>query len=437
MAATLPPGPRAPRPWQAVLWGLRYPEFTGAAHRRFGSTFTLRAGTMRPYVVTTDGEAVRRLLTGDPASKRHANEAVRPLIGDDGVILVDGEEHLARRRLLLPPFHGERVRGYGEMMERIMEAEVADWRPGAVVETLPVAQNLTIEVILQAVLGVADKAVRDRFRTATDAVFFYPWGNREPGFALGMFTPAVTTYYPHIKARAWWNAGTWAWWRRYDRLIALVDKHIAATKADPRLDERDDVLAMLVAGDHIPDAALREDVLTLIAAGHETTAAAIAWGAVLLAHHPDIQERAADGDEAYLAALTKEILRFRPPLPVAAGRVLDEPVEAGGHTIPAGTPILIDAWGLHHDPARHADPGRFAPERFLGDKAESYSWLPFGGGHRRCIGAALAELEIRVALATMLRAVRLEPAAPELAPTARRGIVVVPKGGGRVRVAVR
>jgi cytochrome P450 len=462
-AAALPPGPRTPRVAQAVLWGLRYPQFTAAAHRRFGSTFTIRAGTMEPTVVTSDPDAIRRLLTGDPLAKRHANEAVRPLIRDGAVILLDHEPHLARRRLLLPPFHGERVRGYAEMMERLMGAEVARWRPGDVVATLPIAQNLTIEVILQAVLGVADEATRTRFRRHIDDVLFYPLGHARlalasrmtpraapprrvrsaMAFCSSLLTPAVTTYYPNLKTRSWWNAGTWAWWRHYDRLTALADEHIAATRADPRLAERDDVLAMLVQardedGHGISNADLREDVLTLIAAGHETTAAGIAWGAVLLAHHPEVRERATaaahEGDDRYLGALVKEVLRVRPPLPVAAGRVIDEPFAVDGHTVPAGTPILIDAWGLHHDPARHPGPERFDPERFLGEASESYAWLPFGGGHRRCIGAALAELEIRVALAAMLQAATLEPAERELPPPARRGIVVVPHGGGRIRV---
>lgn len=456
MAATLPPGPGAPRLWQAVQWALRYPEFTASARRRFGTTWTVKPGTMPPVVVTTDPAAIRTLLTGDPLAKRHSNDVVRPLLGDGSVILLDGEEHLSRRRRLLAPFHGERVRGYAELMEELVRAEVAGWRPGDLVPILPVAQNLTIEVILQAVLGVADAGERDRFRHAIDDVLFYPFGAARlrisrrltPRFApprrvreamalsASLLTPAVMTYFPAMKARRWWNVSTAPWWRHHDRLMALVSEHIAATRADPGLAGRQDILAMLAQGD-IPDGDLREDVVTLVGAGHETTAAAIAWGAVLLAHHPEVQARAAEGDDPYLGALAKEILRFRSPLPVAAVRILDEPLEADGHTIPAGTSIAIDAWGLHHDPARHADPARFDPERFLGEPAESYSLLPFGGGHRRCIGAALAELEIKVALRTILSAVRLEPVERSLPPTARRGVVMVPHGGGRVRVAVR
>lgn len=457
MAAALPPGPRAPRLAQAVLWGLRYPEFTGAAHRRFGSTFTIRPGTMPPHVVTSDGDAIKQLLTGDPLAKRHANEAVRPLVDDGAVILLDGEEHLARRRLLLPPFHGDRVRVYADLMDRLMRDEVRGWSTGDTVAVLPVAQNLTIEVILQALLGVVDKSMRRRFRDAIDDTLFYPMGavrlrlsarlaSRFPppqrvrealAFASSLGTPAVMTYFPNLKGRTRWNVSTWRWWCHHDRLMGMIDGQIASTRADPRLDEREDVLAMLVR-EEIPDGDLREDLVTLIGAGHETTAAAIAWGSVLLSHHPDVRARATiaarEGDDRYLGALVKEVLRIRPPLPVAAGRMFDAQFPIGRHTVPPHTPILIDCWGLHHDPDRHPDPERFDPERFLADGTESYSWLPFGGGHRRCIGAALAELEIRVALGTMLRSVAIEPAERELPPMARRGIVVVPHGGGRIRI---
>jgi cytochrome P450 family 135 len=183
---------------------------------------------------------------------------------------------------------------------------------------------------------------------------------------------------------------------------------------------------------------LRDDLLALIGAGHETTAAAIAWGAALLAHNPDARDRgtvaAQERDDEYLSALVKEVLRLRPPLPVGAGRRLDEPFEIGPYTLPAGTMIGIDAWNIHHDPAIYADPERFEPERFLDGAPDRYTWLPFGGGAHRCIGAALAELEIKIALATILRRVTIEPADADIAPPARRAVTLVPHGGGRIRV---
>lgn len=461
--AALPPGPRLPRIAQAALWGLRYPQFTRAAHERFGATVTVRPGTMPPAVLTTDRDAARRLFTGDPLGKRHGNEVVRPVLDDRSVMLLEPAQHLERRKLLLPPFHGERVRRYGELLQRLMDREVDRWRPGDTVAVLPIAQNVTIEVILQAVLGVADAATRHRFRRLIDDLLFYPFGTarlrtsrrlaaritppprlREAvAFAASLPTPAVMTYFPESKRRSLRNVPTVRWWTHRDRLLAVLDEQIATTRADPRLAERDDVLAMLVQvrdedGRGLSTEDLRNDLITLIAAGHETTAAAIAWGSVLLAHEPEVRARAVaaarDGDEAYMGALVKEVLRIRPPVPIAAGRVLDEPFTIGPETIPPGTTILVDAWGIHHDPELYPDPERFRPERFVGEAPAPYTWLPFGGGAHRCLGAALAELEIRVALEAILRRVEIEPADAALPPIARRALVLVPHGGGRVRI---
>ena len=418
---------------------------------------------MPPLVLTSDRDAIRQLLTGDPLTKHHGNDAVRPLVGEGSVMLLEPADHLERRRLLLPSFHGDRVRVYAELMQRLMDTEVDRWRRGDTPAMLPIAQNVTIEVILQAVLGIADERMRRDFRRLIDDILFYPLGSlrlriggmlphrftpqrrvREAAaFAAGLPSPAVSTYFPELKSRSRLNFMTTRWWKHHDRLLALLDRQIAISRADPGLAERSDILATLIQardeeGGALTSEELRDDLLTLIAAGHETTAAAIAWGSALLAHNPAVRRRATvaarEGDDAYLGALVKEVLRIRPPIPVAAGRVLDEPLAIGSHLIPAGTLILIDAWGVHHDPERHPDPERFRPERFLSGSPEPYTWLPFGGGAHRCVGAALAELEIKVALATILTKAGISPADHELAPPARRGVTIVPHGGGRIRV---
>jgi cytochrome P450 len=404
------------------------------------------------------------VFTGDPLDRHHGNDVLRPLIGDRSILLLEPSEHLARRKLLLPPFHGERVRGYAELMQRLMDREVERWRPGDTVALLPVAQNVTIEVILQAVLGVHDAETRKRFRRLIDNLLYYPLGALRlqmgkriatrvaaPGrvraagaFASSLLSPAVSTYFPELKTRSRFNFATWGWWRQRDKLVTLLDEHIAATREDPRLGERDDVLAMLVQardedGNGLSNADLRDDLISLIGAGHETTAAAIAWGGVLLAHHDEVRERATtaarERDDDYLSALVKEVLRIRTPLPAAAGRALAHPLPTAAGTIPAGTVVLIDSWAIHHDPQTYPEPERFLPDRFLGESPGRYSWLPFGGGAHRCIGAGMAELEIKIALGTILRKVDIEPADRELAPVARRGVTFVPHGGGRIRIA--
>jgi cytochrome P450 len=246
-----------------------------------------------------------------------------------------------------------------------------------------------------------------------------------------------------MKTRSPRNLMTRRWWGHHDRLLALLEEQISSTRSDPGLAGREDVLSMLVRardeeGRGLSDHELQNDLLALIAAGHETTAAAISWGGLLLAQNPEARERAVhaarEGDDAYLAALVKEVLRIRPPLPIAAGRRMEEPFPIGPHLVPAGTPILIDSWGLHHDPALYPDPGEFRPERFLERGPDPYAWLPFGGGAHRCIGSGLAELEIKIALSTILSRVAIAPAAPEMTPLARRGIVMVPHAGGRIRI---
>src|SRR3954470_2140734 len=182
-STALPPGPRTPRLAQAISWGLRYPRFTTRNHERYGATFTIRPGTMPPLVLTSDRAAVKQLLTGDPLVRHHGNDAVRPLLGDASVMLLEPAAHLARRKLLLPPFHGERVRAYAGLMEQLMESEVARWEPGQVVAIMPVALEVTIEVILQAVLGVADPRVRAELRELIDDILLYPLGPARRRFA--------------------------------------------------------------------------------------------------------------------------------------------------------------------------------------------------------------------------------------------------------------
>jgi cytochrome P450 len=427
-ACSLPPGPRLPRAVQAGLRLWFYRELSDRGHARYGDTFTVRVGGSPPGVLTTDRDAIRRLFTGDPLAKRHGNDVLRTFVGDQSLLVLEPAEHLARRKMLLPPFHGERVQAYARLMERLVAAELDRWRPGDTLKVQPVAQSLTLEVILQAVLGVSDAAMRTRLRNIFDAL-------NTPLNALALFVPALTR-------RARWNVLSRRPWRLKDELDALLFEHIAATRADARLSEREDVLAMMIGahdeqGEGLSDQQVRDELITLIAAGHETTATAIAWGVELLAHNPAVMAEAREGDDAYLEALAKEVLRIRSPVPIGGGRHVLEPFAVGQWTIPPEAVILVDAYGVHHDPDVYPQPHLFRPRRFLDEPPDGYAFLPFGGGAHRCLGASLALLEIKVVLREILTCAELAPASTSPARPVPRGPTLAPRGGARVRVLRR
>jgi cytochrome P450 len=425
---SLPPGPRTPRAVQAMqrLW--RYAELSDRGHERFGDTFTVRVGSSPLAVLTRDRDVIRRLYTGDPLGKRHGNDLLSTFLGAQSVLMLEPAEHLTRRKMLLPPFHGERVQSYARLMQRLAAAELDRLRPGEVVRIQPIAQALTLDVILQAVFGISDVAMRRRLRSIFDRL-------NTPLNSLALFVPQLTR-------RARWNLLSRRPWHLKDELDALLFEHIAATRADPLLSEREDILAMMVGardedGDGLSDDQLRDELITLIAAGHETTATATAWGVELLVHNQAVLERARGGEDAYLEALVKEILRIRSPIPITSARHMLEPFTIGAWTIPADVAILVDAYGVHHDPRTYPDPHAFRPERFLTDPPDGYSFLPFGGGAHRCLGASLALLEMKIVLGEMLTRVELEPTSTALARPVPGGPTLRPRGGARVRVLAR
>lgn len=287
-------------------------------------------------------------------------------------------------------------------------------------------------MILELVLGVRDAGLRSQLTAIIDS-FDTPLQN------LAQFMPEW------FKRRSWWNVPGRAAYARLDRLRALLQAHVARSRADPGLEQRKDVLALLLlardqSGAALTDLDLRDELLTLVVAGHETTATAIAWAADLLAHNPGVAVRLRDslasGDRDSLKATAKEVLRARTVAYVSAGRVPLEPIPVGDWMIGPDALILVDAQGVHGDPELYPDPAAFRPERFLGNQPDGYSYLPFGGGAHRCLGAALAMLELELAIEAIATRVELAPAGPPAKP-ARRGITLAPAGGAKVRIAAR
>jgi cytochrome P450 len=410
----LPPGPRLPGPLQTLRYTFDQPRFFAQQRARYGQSWTLRLPGFPPAVVTTDRDAIKRLFTGDPLTKRHGNDLLAPILGERSLLLLEPAEHLARRKIELPPFHGEAIRAYQTRVRELADAEVAGWSGG--VRTHERARDLTLAIILELVLGIRDAGLRselhrlfDSFGSANDLALFLPdWVSR----------------------RSRWNLPARSAYGRLDRIRALLAEHIQRVRAAPG----DDVLSLLVG--ELDDEALNDELMTLVAAGHDTTATAIAWACDLLAHHPHVATRLREGDPAYLKATAKEVLRVRTVAYISAGRYPLEPFPVGEWVVHPGTAILVDAQGVHGDPDVHADPEAFRPERFLDGQPDSYGYLPFGGGAHRCLGAALATLELETTIAAIADTVELAPTGDPAKPV-RRGITLAPGNAGKVDVRLR
>jgi len=330
---------------------------------------------------------------------------------------------------MLPPFHGERMRAYERVMEQATEREISRWPLNREFRIHPSMQAITLEVIMRAVFGVGEDH-RDDLRQRLLAILA---ATRSP-LAIGLTMPAVR------------SVGAF---RRVRRTIAETDEILAAEiaerRADPSLASREDILSLLVAardenGEGMSDAELRDQLLTLLMAGHETTATALAWAFDLLFRHPEAMERLreeVEGDEhEYLDAVAEETLRLRPVVPFV-GRELRVPMELGGRQLPPGTVVMPSIYLTHTRADLYPEPYAFRPERFLTEPPETYSWIPFGGGTRRCIGAAFAQVEMRVVLRTVLRAVELRGASNAPEAIVRRNVTLSPRGGTPVVVERR
>jgi cytochrome P450 len=414
-----PPEPRLPKPIQFLLIWYRTIPFLEWCRRRLGDTFAVHSPPFGRLVYLADPADIKRVFTGDPALF-HAGDAnafiLEPVLGKHSLLVLDEDEHLAERKLLLPHFHGESVRRYAETMSEAAAAEVDSWRVGGRVAMRPAMQRVGLEVILRAVIGVSDPVRLARLRhllprmsgitPLIQAMWLWPW--------LGRFGP----------------------WKRYRRLLAETDavlyEEIAARRADA---SGDDILSLLVQHSSLSDAQLRDEVMTLLVAGHETTATALAWAFERLVRTPDAMERARSGDDDYLDAVVKETLRVRPVVADVVRTVTSE-TEVGGYTVPAGT-IVLPAVALVQRSESYDDAMEFRPERFLDGSPPPYTWIPFGGGVRRCIGAAFATLEMKTVLREVLARVELEPVRTGDEGTRVSGVMMLPARAGEVVVRRR
>ncbi|HUH80468.1 MAG TPA: cytochrome P450 [Solirubrobacteraceae bacterium] len=417
-AVSLPPGPRLPMAAQTLrAWRATIP-FLDAATRRYGPMFTMRALPWGTAVVVNGSELVKEVFSGDPAVY-HAGEGngiLAPVVGSRSVLVLDEDQHLQARRTLLPPFHGEAVRAYGRVVEEIVAEEVKRWPLLEPFPLHPRFRSITLEVILRAVIGVSDPGRTTALREVLPECL-----RISPTIMAMWAIPGLARVGP---------------WRRFRAKLAeanrLLRDEIRDRRRDPQLAERQDVLSRLIAGGQDDDEELRDQIMTLLVAGHETSSTGLAWTFERLLRHPTALARAREGEDGYLDAVVQESLRVRPVLPVVL-RQLRAPVSLGGYQLPAGITVMPAITLMHENPALFSEPHRFKPERFLdGDEGGTYAWIPFGGGRRRCLGAAFASFEMRVVLRTILQSAELRVDVPADEPVRNHHITLVPARGARV-----
>jgi cytochrome P450 len=458
VGVTLPPEPKSSPLVQTLRWSFRPLPFMQECRERYGDSFSVKfLGFERPMVMISDPVAIKALYTERAHGLPPGRDIVlTPIVGSRSLLVLQGADHLAHRKLMLPPFHGERMRSYEPIVEEIVTAEIDSWPLGEEFAIHPRMQAVTLEVILRVVFGVADGPRLERLRVVLTKVLEE--------------TASPFTQLIGLASRRFGGRGPWA---KFEGQLKAVDEllyaEIAERRAGGGFEERDDILSMLMQarfedgaapsaeggseiagdderdraerdGDRMSDTDLRDQLMTLLLAGHETTATALAWTFDLLLRHAEPLRRLRDsleaGEEDYLRATISESLRLRPVVPLA-GRRLAKDLVVDGLDLPAGTDVTPAIWLAHTRADSYPEPFAFHPERFLEEAPDTYAWIPFGGGIRRCLGAAFAEFEMRIALREVLTRCELHKASPAPERIGRRNITLSPRDGTPVVLTAR
>jgi cytochrome P450 len=432
---TLPPEPAMSPLRQTLRWAFRPIPFMQDCRRRLGDSFSITfLGFERPMVMISDPAAVKALYTerghGLPPGR---NVFLEPILGSRSLLLLEGADHLAHRKLMLPAFHGERMRSYEPILREIVDAEIERWPLGEDFALHPRMQALTLEVILRVVFGVSEGERLQRLRGLLRRL-------------LAETSSPMTQILALTTSRVGGGARVMA---KFEGRMREVDELLHAEIAEHRrredLADRDDILSALILarfedGEGMTDTDLRDQLMTLLLAGHETTATALAWTFDLLLRHPAqmrrLRDSLEDGEEDYLRATISESLRLRPVVPLA-GRRLSTELVADGLTLPAGTDVTPAIWLAHTRDDSYPEPFAFQPERFLADAPDTYAWIPFGGSVRRCIGGAFAEFEMRIVLREVLARCELRKSDPAPERAARRNVTLSPRDGTRAVLSAR
>ncbi len=422
---------------QTLRFATRPLTFHLSTRRRLGDVWQVRVlARDTPFVVTSHPDHVKSLFTAKPADAPSltSESPLRPIVGPNSVLTLVGDRHMRQRKLLLPPFHGEAVERYVELISEVAEREIERWPIGEPFALAPRMQAVTLDVIMAGIFGIDGEPTR---------------GNGEHRLRQALRRLLRVSTHPLWQLIELQNAG-----RQDPRgvlrwVLRLLDRRLYALIAERRAagmrPGRTDVLSVLLEArdeDGLPmsDHELRDELLTLVLAGHETTANSLAWTFERLVRTPDAYDRLrdvvrSDGENAssYVEAAVHEGMRVRPVIPIVA-RLVRRPWQLGEYVVPPDTPVAVSIVALHHREDVYPDPHRFHPERFLDRKPGTYSWVPFGGGIRRCLGGALAMAEQNIVLRSVARRTDMVAAdrAPE--PARQRNVTMIPREGGRVVV---
>jgi cytochrome P450 len=433
MNTTLPPGPRMPALLQMIGNWSRPTAFLERARHRYGKRFTVRFIGQSPIVMISDPDEIKQVFQAPP-DVLHPGEGARilePVVGPNSVILLDEGPHLEQRKLLLPSFHGEKMQALAGLMEELTEREISSWPRDEVVALHPRLQRLTLEIILRAVFGLKRGAQLETLRDLLTRILSF---GESPISLMPPLPPVFERFGPM---------------KRLQSISGRVDAMLAELIEERRREgaDGDDVLSLLLAATHedgspMTTAELRDELVTALVAGHETTASQLGWTFSRLAREPRAlallyEEIDGGGDDAYLAATITESMRVHPVLPNAEPRMTKRPFELGDITLPEGVAIFASAYLVHHDPDVYPEPYAFRPERFIESSPGTYTWIPFGGGRRRCLGASFAQLEMKIVVRAVLQRFAIQPDEPAPETARRRGITLSPSRGCRVILTER
>jgi cytochrome P450 len=399
-----------------------------ACQDRYGDIFRLKIAYEGTWVMLADPDAVKQVFTGDPRvfHAGEGNQILETFLGPNSVLVLDERAHMGQRKLLLPPFHGARMQGYERTMSEIATREIESWPTGTPYQLRPRMQAITLDIILRTVFGVGEG---ERLAELRDALRDFLDLTTNPRLLL----PVLLVGPKRVR-----RLGPFR--RRIERVDRLIYREIAECRRADDLEERDDILSLLVGARHedgspMSDEEMRDELLTLLVAGHETTATSLAWAVERLSRHPEKLERLRGevngGADEYLTATIQETLRLRPVISIVIRR-LTEPVEIGDYELPAGVSVTPSVYLVHRNPEIYPEPEAFRPERFLDNPPGTYTWIPFGGGVRRCLGAAFAQFEMAVVLKELVARREIRPAKPESERIFRRAITETPRHNAKV-----